>query len=410
MELLKKSFACAVASGCLTFSLPALAASDAEIQQLKAQVRVLMDRIQELEDKQEQAMDKIEKTTDKIKWAEKIKVKGDFRFRHESFWREHENDRHRQRIRARLGLLAKINDTVDTGLWIVTGSDEPVSTNQTLDDGFSTKGIQLDQAYFDWHPLEGTKFKVLGGKFKNPFFRPGKTELLWDGDLRPEGIAIKYDSGVIFTNVGAFIVEERSSDAESRLYGSQLGAKMAMNQDTYLKAGIGYFYFSNTDEETFFDSSDGFGNTIATNGAYLYDFEEVELFTEIGFKAMGLPMKLFADYVVNTEVDGKGHDGELDPNGKDEDEAYLVGFQVGKAKKPGEWKFKYSYRDVEKDAVIGAYTDSDFIGGGTDGQGHEFGFGYKIAKNWDFSVSYFDNIDADDDDFERMMLDLKFKY
>ena len=48
----------------------------------------------------------------------------------------------------------------------------------------------IDLAYFDWHPERVEGLNVIGGKMENPFYAPGKTELLWDGDLRPEGVAL----------------------------------------------------------------------------------------------------------------------------------------------------------------------------------------------------------------------------
>ena len=56
----------------------------------------------------------------------------------------------------------------------------------------------------------------------------------------------------------------------------------------------------------------------------------------------------------------------------DLDTGYLAGFKLGKAKSKGSWQFQYQYEDLEADATLGAITDSDFMGGGTDGEGHKF--------------------------------------
>ena len=74
------------------------------------------------------------------------------------------SDRHRNRIRARLGLGAKVNDEWDLGFRLATGhgevSGDPVSTNQTLDEAFSKKPIWLDQAFFGYHPQWFKGFNV----------------------------------------------------------------------------------------------------------------------------------------------------------------------------------------------------------------------------------------------------------
>ena len=46
-------------------------------------------------------------------------------------------------------LVAKPTDTTEVGLGMATGGDDPVSTNQTLGGGGSTKDVRLDLAYAD---------------------------------------------------------------------------------------------------------------------------------------------------------------------------------------------------------------------------------------------------------------------
>lgn len=93
---------------------------------------------------------------DNLKWIEKIKFSGDLRYRHETIDEESGgdwNDGHnRNRIRARLMMNAAVNDEWDVGVRIASGSEDPVSTNQTLSGGFTSKDIWLDMAYLDYHP------------------------------------------------------------------------------------------------------------------------------------------------------------------------------------------------------------------------------------------------------------------
>ena len=49
----------------------------------------------------------------------------------------------------------------------------------------------------------------------------------------------------------------------------------------------------------------------------------------------------------------------------------MAGATLGKAKDKGSWQFDYNYRDLEADAVVGAFSDSDFAGGGTGAEGHK---------------------------------------
>ena len=106
----------------------------------------------------------LEKQNTATGWAEKVKWQGDFRYRYEEI-DDGGNDRERHRVRARAALIAKPLDTVEVGLGLATGGDDPVSTNQTLGGGGSTKDIKLDLAYAKWKPNE---FWLSGGKVKEP--------------------------------------------------------------------------------------------------------------------------------------------------------------------------------------------------------------------------------------------------
>jgi hypothetical protein len=199
-------------------------------------------------------------------------------------------------------------------------------------------------------------------------------------------------------------VEERSQADDSFLFGGQLGYSTTLN-GTKMTIGSGYFAYSEIKGSSLSDfdylesKGDSFGNTLDAEGKFVNGYKELELFGDVAFKINSLPISLFFDYVFNTEAN-------------DNETAYIVGFKVNKAKKPGSWNFKYNYREVEADAVFGVFTDSDFIGGGTGGKGHELKFSYKIDKGWKLVASYLMNEAGLDDgqNYERVQVDLKFKF
>ncbi len=99
-------------------------------------------------------------------------------------------------LRARLGLEAKISDGIDAGVTLATGSDNsPISTNQNLGGGLAKRDIWLDQAWLRVRPTAETTFQL--GRFVNPFI---STELLFDEDLRFDGVATKVDFGKFFSD------------------------------------------------------------------------------------------------------------------------------------------------------------------------------------------------------------------
>ena len=340
-------------------------------------------------------------TAKQLSASENIVVKGDFRYRHEMIDQEDKDyTRNRQRIRARLEVAAKLNDTWSAGFRFASGSDDPVSTNQTLTGGFSTKPLALDLAYFKWSPNQ--ILTVQGGKTKLPFQKVGKTELLWDGDLNPEGLSFvlnkKMGSLAATLSSAMLWVEEKKTEDDVILYGAQGGLGSKLNDDIKIWAGVGYYTLTGAEGSMPVFDGDSFGNSVDENGYYLTGFDEVEVSAELSSKIGELPVSVVGDYVTNTAAD-------------ENNMGWLVGFSAGKAKDPGSMAFAYSYRKLEQDAVIGAFTDSDFIGGGTDGSGHEFGFGYMINKQVKAEASFFLNkIGVENGkDFKRLMLDVSMK-
>jgi hypothetical protein len=132
---------------------------------------------------------------------------------------------------------------------------------------------------------------------------------------------------------------------------------------------------------------------------YSNDYDLAELFGEYGFKYGDKPAALFANYVKNTVASGG------------DDAGWLIGGKLGKCKAPGSWQVSYDYRELDADAVLGAFNDSDFIGGGTNGEGHRFNFAYQLAKNLQGALTYFLDQKADDDhDYNRLQADVIFKF
>ena len=199
-------------------------------------------------------------------WTDRLTLKGDVRLRHETIDEDGEEERSRMRFRARLGLSAKVTDDVKVVVQLATGGDNPVSTNASFDGGFSRKDIGVDLAYVDWKIRDGVNF--YGGKMKNPLFRAGSVPLLWDGDLNPEGLAVKFTSGGFFGTAAGFSVEERSSADDSLLYVVQAGYRFDIGENASLTAGAGYLAYTNTvGNEPFYDGNPR-SNTVDANGNY----------------------------------------------------------------------------------------------------------------------------------------------
>ena len=149
---------------------PVFAETDQEtIAALKAELAALSKRLERLE--QRSTIQQRDYVAPQIvrqetsSWAERIRLEGDFRYRHDAIDAEFDSERNRQRIRARTAIVADVSDIVQTGFGLASGGDDPVSANQTLGGASSSKGVRMDLAYATWAtPVQG--LKVTGGKFR----------------------------------------------------------------------------------------------------------------------------------------------------------------------------------------------------------------------------------------------------
>lgn len=332
-------------------------------------------------------------------WADSIAIKGDIRPRFEAVDEQGEENRQRGRFRVRLGLTADVNDNVKAVIQLASGGDNPVSTNQSFDDGFSRKDVGLDLAYVDWTPNDD--LHVYAGKMKNPLFRAGGHALVWDSDLNPEGLAIGYKKGMFFGTLANFSIEERSSSDDSLLLAVQGGVKLDVSENGKLTAGVGYLDYSETVGNAPFYDGNARGNSVDINGNLIFDYNVLEVFGQLDTKVGDLPLMFFANFIHNS-----------DP--ATNESGYAFGTQLGKASAPGSWQGSIAYQDLEADSIIGTFTDSDFGGGGTDATGFTLKAKYAVAENWQLGGTLFltdveENI-GNEHDYKRLQLDLEFEF
>ncbi|HPC94999.1 MAG TPA: putative porin [Sedimentisphaerales bacterium] len=187
-------------------------------------------------------------------WLRSMKISGDFRYRHERADDETKTtERDRHRIRARLIVSSKVNDQVDATVGLASGTDEsPTNTNQDLKGAFSSKDLWLDLAFINYHPAAVEGLDVFAGKIQNLYYSPGNSDLLFDTDVNPEGIAATCgkdlnDTVSIFGTFGGYYVEERSTDVDTSLWGIQGGLtwKVPQVENMSMTAGGRYFDYGN---------------------------------------------------------------------------------------------------------------------------------------------------------------------
>jgi hypothetical protein len=90
-----------------------------------------------------------------------------------------------------------------------------------------------------------------------------------------------------------------------------------------------------------------------------------------------------ADYVKNQGFDRAAVASRVGADVEPQTSGYQVKVSFGKPeiKRIGDWQVYAGYKRVERDAVLDAFTDSDFRLGGTDSRGHFVGGSFGVGKN-----------------------------
>jgi len=137
-------------------------------------------------------------------------------------------------------------DQVKVGLGLISGGDDPRSGTETFENTFSKKNVRIDTAFAEYTPTNW--FSLIGGKFYNPLYRPD--DLVWDGDITPEGAAAKLRFQLLPNldlnfNAASYILDEQSNAKDPYMIAIQPGLLWKINRDTNLQLALAYYYFRN---------------------------------------------------------------------------------------------------------------------------------------------------------------------
>ncbi len=351
------------------------------------------------------------------KWVDRFSFAGDLRLRHNSTLREAPNrDRHRQRLRLRLGSTLKIDNFL-VGIQLASGDGSQTSNNQSFDNLFSQKPIWIRQAYLQWKAAPW--LALTGGKMPNPFFRV--TELVWDDDLAPEGFAQNVtfqvtDMIVLFINAGQLVLDEDGTDNNDQwLFAEQVGTRIGLGKDTSVTLAGAFYNFKNA----IGNPSNSLGQVTVQDGntrvpvappgiptVLVNNYRVLNLTAEVGIKMADLPLIFHGDYIKN-----------LADTTTDQDTGYQAGLQIGKASNPQTWEVAYLYRVSETDATVADIVDSDWgPNGGTNHRGHIAWIAYSPTKALQLKAKYVvtevedETLPPGEDDAKRIFLDAVIKF
>ena len=375
-------------------------------------------------------------------------------------------DRERARLRLRLGVNATILNDLDAGIRLATGSaGSAVSTNLTMDNDFGSYEVVLDRAYLKRTQRDVDGYPWLtawGGRMPNPFF---STELLWDSDLNLDGAAATFRHNLsggdgsfafnqrdraLFATVGIFAMDEVERDDNDKwLLGAQVGADLLFDDQSRLRLGGAFYNFINVEgrinplnstihnhtapnvlqkgNSVFGISNldadgDGVGDPNRRFGL-ASDYDILNLTAEYDIARYApLHVILTADYVDNIGYDEEAirnrlngrplivNNSEVGDPEDDETQGYLAKVTVGwpDVLTRRAWQVSLGYKYLERDAVLDAFTDSDFHLGGTNAKGWILGGRYGLLDNTYLNARYLsaDEIDGPPLGIDVLQVDL----
>lgn len=340
-------------------------------------------------------------------WVQTTKIKGDLRLRYQTQQREAGTVRNRGRVRYRLGVETKPNDKVTvaaglasaekqstcTALPCTNGVDDSRSTNTTMQNTFDRGAVRLDYAYGQFKP--NTSMMFIGGKYNA--LGTGAlwytTDMMWDSDINQEGASARMDilnvlGGDLFASAGYWVLDESSGlSGDPGMYYAQAGMTFPLSEPVTLKMAGTLYGVEGVQDRTnpYLLEGRATGNTVS-GSRYVYDFDRVYAGSiEAVYKfpeETSSPIKmvgLFADYVNN-------------PDPSDDNIGYAAGFKFGHNKvgaAKGDWQFKYQYVNLERDAWLDAFPDSDRYSGNTNIKGHELILDIGLSKNVSLGLDYY---------------------
>ena len=194
-------------------------------------------------------------------------------------------------------------------------------------------------------------------------------------------------------------MDEHESVENISITGFELGLSNKTSTGAQYKIALARYTFDDIRERSASEitwNGKLFGNPTDASGNYLNNYTlsnfSAEINTNIG--AQEIPAIFFIDWVNNSEADS-------------DDSGYQIGLKLSFV---NSWNATYFYQDLEKNAVFGALTSSNFGGGGTGHKGHAIKLNYGFSKNLSVEFTWFDNDKNMTTDYTRIFLDLKYKY
>jgi hypothetical protein len=350
-------------------------------------------------------------------------------------------ERQRERYRVRIGLRGTLTDDWFFGIRLET-STSPRSTNVTLGDDSSVNGpfskdsdrISVGQAYLGYKGIPD--ITLIAGRMPNPLVT---TLMTWDADINPEGLAeqwkhsfnFSFGGGAeaaqsyskegyskegksvvatqaagepfkmkidVFANFAQYVYDDTNPEnpigprpsgvptTDAFMLAWQVGARVNFPKNFYVQVAPTIYNYTGTGD-TFFHHFQGDSAGIGPNQTGINSLLVLDIPAEIGWKLGELPMRIFGDFAVNLEGDGRalaaGH-----PDKGDQRYAYQIGLGIGQLKAKRDWQINVFWQHTEQYSLDPNLVDSDIFDSRVNLEGVAVQAGYALSDAVIFNLTY----------------------
>ncbi|MGH6821022.1 MAG: putative porin, partial [Methylocella sp.] len=278
----------------------------------------------------------------------------------------------------------------------------------------------------------------------NPWFF---TNLVWDDDLSFEGLIAQFRANLgsqdslyemdsqtrnFFLTTGIIPLQETSLDFKNKwLFGAQTGLDWTFQNQSNFRFGVAYYHYSNVEglrNSLNSTAQDGTAPLFVQRGNNLFDIRNdndpnTELFALASkFHILNLtgrydyagfaPIHVIAtaDYARNLGFSRNEVFNRTGINFSPRVNAWQAILQVGwpKIRKWADWNLFLAYKYLQRDAVLDAFTDSNFHFGGTDAKGFIVGGRFGLTYHTWLQLRWFSSnaIDGPPLGIDSVLLDL----
>ena len=377
-------------------------------------------------------------------------------------WQERDRERYRLRLGLRgtlmddwfFGVRLETSNNARSGN--VTFGDDTASSTPGGGGPFEKNSdtIYVGQAYGGYKGLPD--FTFTGGKMPNPLVN---TRLVWDPDINPEGLAeqwkhtfvfgaeppppavygkdgkdgkaiaagpapqpfLKLD---IFANFAQFVYSDTNPEnplgaratttvngtkqlipnTDAFLLAWQLGARFNFPKSFYFQFAPTLYNYTGNDQQfnTHFVGGDPRltnANSLATNQTGINSLLVFDVPMEFGWKAWGIPMRIFGDFATNFEADDRANAAiafnahgvpiaSPGPGHGDQRYAFQAGLGIGQLKKKGDWQIDVWYQQIQQFALDPNLIDDDIFNAQTNTHGIAVQATYNFTAATNLQLTY----------------------